>query len=98
MAADWLLVMATQCTQCGHQQLATNAPAAVRTKLLMLAAPFLKRWSYSRIAEQVGSASLAIARTDHAGDSMGLRVLAGTAVRMQLATAMVALCRASCPY
>lgn len=33
---------------------AAPAPAAVRTKLLMLAAPFLKRWSYSRIAEQVG--------------------------------------------
>ncbi|KAL4424655.1 hypothetical protein ABPG77_002273 [Micractinium sp. CCAP 211/92] len=28
-------------------------PEYVRTKLLMLAAPFLKRWSYSRIAEQI---------------------------------------------
>ncbi|KAL4448647.1 hypothetical protein ABPG75_005866 [Micractinium tetrahymenae] len=28
-------------------------PEYVRTKLLMLAAPFLKRWSYARIAEQI---------------------------------------------
>lgn len=40
---------------CAH--LCPAAPAscrrAVRTKLLMLLAPFLKRWSYVRVAEQV---------------------------------------------
>ena len=45
------------CCACGPMLLAESLQPgyAVRSKLLMLLAPFLRRWSYTRVAEQVMS-------------------------------------------